>query len=197
MLDFSSSLFPGTQFHLRGGHDYHQLCHGHCHPQVRIVQKMKHFRTYQVSGAQRKKRMKIIEFWNIYRKTALKRKEVYNNFRTNRAKNVFTCFAATLLPTCFVARWPGYFDIFTINFFVGQGGAFSSQRRNVIFLITRDTIKGKEVEDPKCGPKLFARFWLRMVIYVVIMLYSVSGSDKCEIKRGVGLTSLYCSCPIQ
>jgi len=46
--------------------------------------------------------------------------------RTNRAKNVFTCFAATLLPTCFVAR---------------------------------DTIKGKEVEDPKCGPKLFARFY--------------------------------------
>ena len=26
-------------------------------------------------------------------------------FRTERAKNVFTCFAATLLPTCFVARW--------------------------------------------------------------------------------------------
>jgi len=46
--------------------------------------------------------------------------------RTQRAKNVFTCFAATLLPTCFVAR---------------------------------DTIKGKEVEEPKCGPKLFARFY--------------------------------------
>jgi len=46
--------------------------------------------------------------------------------RTERAKNVFTCFAATLLPTCFVAR---------------------------------DTIKGKEVEEPKCGPKLFARFY--------------------------------------
>ena len=55
MLDFSSSLFPGAQFHLRGGHGYHQLCHGHCHPEVRIVQKIKHFRTYQVSGAQRKK----------------------------------------------------------------------------------------------------------------------------------------------
>ena len=50
------------------------------------------------------------------------------------------------------------FAMFTINFFVGQAGAFSSKRRNTIFLITRDTIKGKEVEDPKCGPKLFARF---------------------------------------
>jgi len=46
--------------------------------------------------------------------------------RTNRAKNVFTCFSAILLPTCFVAR---------------------------------DTIKGREVEEPKCGPKLFARFY--------------------------------------
>ena len=47
--------------------------------------------------------------------------------------------------------------------------------------IGRDTIKGKEMEEPKCGPKLFARCQMLMIMMLGITEVIIRESFRCDL----------------